>query len=74
MVTAKSSGGGTYLMLTPTQRYEIAKNAAEVGVTDSLHYYTSKYPKLPLKETSVRRFKNLYKDASGNLDQQEAYN
>jgi len=34
----------------------------------------SKYPKLPLKETCVRRFKNLYKDASGNPDQQEASN
>ena len=51
---------GPYLMLTPAQWYEVGKRAAEHGVTASIHYFAKKYPKLPLKETSVRRFKNLY--------------
>ena len=52
-----------YLMLTSTQRCEIGKRAAAHGVTASLRYYANKYPRLPLTETSVRRFKNLYKEA-----------
>ena len=67
-----SSRGGSYLMLTPAQRYEIGKRAAEHGVTDSIRYFAGKYPKLKLKEPSVRRFKNLYKDLSGDPDQQGA--
>ena len=51
---------GPYLMLTPAQRYEVGKRVAERGVTASIRYFAKKYPKLPLKETSVRRFKNLY--------------
>ena len=47
-------------MLSPAQRYEIGKRAAEHDVTASLHYYAKKYPELPLKETSVQKFKNLY--------------
>ena len=50
-------------MLTSTQRCEIGKRAAAHGVSTSLRYYAKKYPRLPLTETSVRRFKNLYKDA-----------
>jgi len=60
--SGKRSPNG-YLMLTPTQRCEIGKRAAAHGVTASLRYYTEKYPRLPLTETSVRRFKNLYKEA-----------
>ena len=48
-----------YLILSPAQRYEISKRAAEHGVTAFLHYYAKKYPELPLKETSVRRFKKF---------------
>ena len=47
-------------MLTPAQRYEVGKRAAEHGVTASIRYFAKKYPKLPLKETSARRFKILY--------------
>ena len=47
-------------MLTPAQRYEVGKRAAEYGMTASIRYFAKKYPKLPLKETSVQRFKNLY--------------
>jgi len=49
-------------MLTPTQQCEIGKRAAAHGVTASLRYHAKKYPRLPLTETSVRRFKNLYKE------------
>ena len=42
-----------YLILTPAQRYEIGKRAAENGIAASLRYYARKYPELPLKETSV---------------------
>ena len=45
---------GPYLMLTPAQRYEVGKRAAEHGVTASILYFAKKYPKLPLKETSVQ--------------------
>ena len=49
-------------MLTPGQRYEIGKQAAEHGVTAILCYYAEKYRDLPLSETSMQRFKDLYKD------------
>ena len=49
-----------YLILTPTQRYEVGKRAAEHGITAALRYFAKKYPELLLKETSIRRFKNLY--------------
>ena len=48
------------LILTPAQRYEIGKRAAKNGIAASIRYYAQKYPKLPLKETNVRRLKNLY--------------
>ena len=50
-----------YLILTPAQRYEIGKRAAENGIAASLRYYARKYSKLALKETTVRRLKNLYR-------------
>jgi len=52
-----------YLMLPLTQRCEIGKQAAAHGVTASLKYGAEKYPCLRLTETSVRRFKNLCKEA-----------
>ena len=56
-------GRGSYLILTPAQRFEIGKRAAEHGVTASIRYFAKKYPKLPLKETTVRRLRNLYQSA-----------
>ena len=58
--TACVSRTGPYLVLTPAQRYEVSKRAADHGATASIHYFAEKYPKLPMKKTSVRRFKNLY--------------
>ena len=47
--------------MTPAQRHEIGKRAAENGIAASLRYYVRKYPELALKETTVRRLKNLYR-------------
>ena len=51
---------------------QIGKRAVEHNTMVSLRYYAEKYPKLKLTEPSVRRFKNLYKELSGNPDQQWA--
>ena len=51
---------GPYTILTPSQKFEIGKRAAEVGSTAAMRYYAKSYPALELKETSVRRFKNNY--------------
>jgi len=48
---------GSYLALNSAQKYEIGKITAEYGVTNSIHYYSKKYPDLSLKETSVCRMK-----------------
>lgn len=50
------------LAITSAQKYEIGKRAAEYGVTNTIRYYSKKYPDLSLKETSVRRMKNAYQD------------
>ena len=49
-------------MLTPAQKFEIGRRASEHGVTSALRYFSKKFPDLPLKETSVRRLKNLYRE------------
>ena len=56
----ESGKRGPYLILTPAQRFKVGKRAAEHGVTATLHYYSSRFPELSLKETSVRRLKNEY--------------
>ena len=43
-------GRGSCLIVTPAQRFEIGKRAAEYGVTASIRYSAKKYPKLPLKK------------------------
>lgn len=57
-----SNKRGKYLTLTPAQRFEVGKRAAEHGVTSALRYFQKKYPDLALKETSVRRLRNLYQE------------
>jgi len=49
-----------YLILTPAQRFQVGKRAAEHGVTATIRYYARKFKDLPLKESSVRRLKNEY--------------
>ena len=55
---------GPYKILTPAQKFDIGKRAAEIGTTAAMRYYAKNYlwnyPHLNLKETSVRRFKNHY--------------
>ena len=50
----------SYLILSPAQQFELGKRAAEHGVTSAIKYFLKKYPQLLLKETTVRRLKNLY--------------
>ena len=49
-----------YLILTPTQRLAVGKRAAEHGVMATIRYYAKRFPDLALKETTVRRIKNVY--------------
>ena len=49
-----------YLVLTPAQRFAVGKRAAEHGVTATIRYYAKRFPDLALKETTVRRIKNVY--------------
>ena len=49
-------------MLTPAQKFDIGKRAAEIGTMAIIRYYTKHYPDISLKETSVRRFKENYQD------------
>ena len=58
--SGKGKRSGPYLMLSGAQRFEIGKRASEHGATAALRYFAKKYPRLPLKESSVQRFKNLY--------------
>ena len=67
-VTSKSGSRKPYLYMTPGQQFQIGKRAAEHGITTSMRYFARKYPDLPLKETSVRRLKNLYLDKVPELD------
>ena len=58
-------GRDPYLYLTGAQRYEVGKRAAQYGTTDTMRYFAKNYPDFPkLKETTVRRLKNLYKSNS----------
>ena len=49
-----------YLHLTAAQKYQVGKRAAEFGTTNTIRYYARRFPGIPLKETSVRRFKSQY--------------
>ena len=51
---------GHYHTLTPAQKLIVGKRAAEYGTTAAIRFFAKKYPKLPLKETTVRRLKNMY--------------
>ena len=49
----KQSVRAPYLILTPAQRYQVGKRAAEHGVTATIRYYAQKCPDLALKEATV---------------------
>ena len=61
--SSPGSSQGHYLHLTPAQKFNIGKRATEQGVTSALCYHKKTFPDLPLKETSVRRFKNLFQQS-----------
>ena len=44
---------GPYTVLTPAQKFDIGKRAAEIGTTATIRYYAKRYPDISLKETSV---------------------
>ena len=46
-----------YVKLTPAQRFEIGKKAAEIGIAQ---VYKKEYPDLMVSEPTARRAKNLY--------------
>ena len=56
----KRSARSPYLILTPAQRYQVGKRAAEHRVTSTIRYYAQKFPDLALKEASIQRLKNIY--------------
>ena len=60
-MAAAGSARGPYLHLTPAQKFQIGKKASKYGVTKTLDHYKVIYRDLPLKETSVRRFKDSYR-------------
>ena len=62
-VMETSSSRGPYLHLTPAQKCQIGRRASEYGVTNTVRYYEKNFPDLPLKETSVRRFKDSYRES-----------
>ena len=58
-----SKSRGPYLHLTPAQKFNIGKRASEHRVTNTLCYYKRTFPNLPLRETSVRRFKDSFQES-----------
>ena len=46
--------------MTPAQRFEIGKKAAEIGIAQALRFYKKKYPDLMVSKPTARRAKNLY--------------
>ena len=58
-----------YHTLSPAQKLTVGKSAAESWTTAAMQFFTKKYPQLPLKETTVRRLKNMYQS---QLEQIEA--
>ena len=57
-----TSSRGSYIKLTPAQRLLIGKQAAEHSTMAMMRYFAKKYLDEfgSLKETTVRRLKNLY--------------
>ena len=49
-----------YIQLTPVQRFQIGKKAAEIGIAAALRFFKKNHPDLALTEPTVRRAKNRY--------------
>ena len=59
-VGAKAGCRGTYLKMSAEKKAEIGRRAAEHGVLATVRYYATRLP-VPLKESSVRTWKNAYR-------------
>ena len=57
---------GPYFKLTAAQRFQVGKGAAEHGIAAFIRFFEKKHPDLRLKETTVRRLKNLYQSEIRN--------
>ena len=55
-----TSKRGSYAKLTQQQKAEIGKRAAEHGIALTICYYAKRHPDCPLKESSVRTWRNSY--------------
>ena len=51
---------GIYAKFTPEQKADIGKRAAEHGIESTVRYYSKWLPDCPLKESSVRMWRNAY--------------
>ena len=48
-----------YVKLTPEQMAVIGRRAAEHGVTAAIWYFSKRFDNIELKETTIRRLKNV---------------
>ena len=55
-----TSKRGSYAKLTQQHKAEIGKRAAEHGIASTVRYYAKRLPDCPLKESSVRTWRNSY--------------
>ena len=53
---------GHYYVFTETEKAEIAKRAAEFGVTSTVRHFNKKFTDRELKESTVRTWANRYKE------------
>ena len=65
-VLAVPATRGSYFKLTQAQRFQVGKRAVEHGIAAMIRYFEKKYLNLQLKETIVRRLKNLYRSELRN--------
>lgn len=56
----KGNRRGSYEKFTPEIKSQIAKRAAEHGVASTVRYYSGRFLKKQLKESTVRTWRNLY--------------
>lgn len=53
---------GSYCVYTDDEKFLIGKRAAEMGVTSTIRHFKEKFSDRPLKESTVRTWKNKYVD------------
>ena len=58
--TTRQPKRGSYAKFTPEQKADVGKRAAEHGIASTVRYYSKRLPDCPLKESSVRMWRNAY--------------